>query len=236
MRKNITPKSLLYKIYLFYDLYVHHLCLKKKKSYSQHREDLFLMDYFKDKSKGFYIDIGCYHPIKYSNTALLFQKGWNGINIDMNVASIDLFNIIRPNDINICASLSDKDENVFAYYDHFFSPINSLKEKFSDFASNNISFRKHKKYEVKTTTFDKIIKTKGISIPKIDFLNIDVEGVDLEVLQGFNLDKYKPELICIEMWDIDGTINEDKHVIFLNKYGYTLLKKLGPNGIFVLKK
>ena len=50
---------------------------------------------------GKYVDIGCYHPIKYSNTALLYKKGWTGINIDLNKTSIDLFNFTRLRDKNI---------------------------------------------------------------------------------------------------------------------------------------
>ena len=133
----------------------------------------------------------------------------------MNQTSIDLFNIIRNRDINICAALSNEDKNANAYFDHFFSPINSLDKNYSDFAAKNISFRQHKKYEIKTFTFEKLIETKNITIPTIDFLNIDVEANDYEVLEGFNLSKFKPKLICIEMLDPRGKVNENKYFEYL---------------------
>ena len=65
----------------------------KKKSYSQCGEDLFIENFFKNKNYGTYLDIGAFNPIKFSNTLLLYKKGWKGINIDLNQTSIDLFNI-----------------------------------------------------------------------------------------------------------------------------------------------
>ena len=75
--------------------------------------------------------MGCYHPIKYSNTALLHNRGWQGINIDMNQTSIDLFNILRKKDKNICAEHPGVKEAI-QYLDFKFSPINTLVKKFSD--------------------------------------------------------------------------------------------------------
>ena len=69
---NIFKTGIFYKPYLYFNLYFKNKALKKRKTYSQHREDLFIDNYFKHKKNGFYLDIGCYHPIKYSNTALLF--------------------------------------------------------------------------------------------------------------------------------------------------------------------
>ena len=97
-----------YKIYLYYNLFVRHKCFIKKKQYSQWGEDQFIKDFFKDKHKGVYLDIGCYHPFAYNNTCLLFLKGWHGINVDINQTSIDLFDIARPNDTNICTTIDNK--------------------------------------------------------------------------------------------------------------------------------
>ena len=66
--------NLFYKPYLYYNLYIRHKIQNKRSSYSQFQEDLFIDNFFRNKSRGFYIDIGCYHPVKYSNTALLFNS------------------------------------------------------------------------------------------------------------------------------------------------------------------
>ena len=60
------------------------------------------MDYFNKTDSGFYVDIGCHHPKRFSNTYLLYKKGWNGINIDANKLTISLFNIFRARDKNYC--------------------------------------------------------------------------------------------------------------------------------------
>ena len=56
------------------------------------------------------MDLGAYHPMKYNNTYLLYKLGWRGINIDLNQTSIDMFNIVRKEDTNICTLISDEAE------------------------------------------------------------------------------------------------------------------------------
>lgn len=119
-----------YKFYLYYNLYYKNKIYKKRKTYSQDLEDIFINEYFKNKNCGFYIDIGCYHPIKYSNTALLYNRGWKGINIDMNSTSIDLFNIARNRDINICSAISSTNKQVTQFIDHSYSPVNTIDKNF----------------------------------------------------------------------------------------------------------
>ena len=94
-----------YKIYLYYNLYLRHKIFLNRSQYSQWGEDLFITQYFHKKNKGTYLDIGCFHPYMYSNTCLLYKKGWRGINIDINSTAIDLFNIARPKDFNICTTI-----------------------------------------------------------------------------------------------------------------------------------
>ena len=71
------------KIHLLHNIYIKHKYFIKKKSYSMDGEDLFIIDYFKHRKLGFYVDVGCYHPIHRNNTFLLHNKGWHGINIDI---------------------------------------------------------------------------------------------------------------------------------------------------------
>ena len=88
-----------YKINLFLNLIRY--SIKEKFSEDKGKHFLFLKDYFKEKKDGFYIDVGCFHPIRLSNTKFLYDKGWRGINIDISSFSIDLFNYARPDDINL---------------------------------------------------------------------------------------------------------------------------------------
>ena len=108
LRKFFLKKKLTYKIYLFYNLYIRHKAFLKRTSYSQWGEDLEIVKFFKNKKRGKYLDVGCFHPLMYSNTCLLNQNGWTGTNIDLNQTSIDLFNILRPKDRNLCRIIGSK--------------------------------------------------------------------------------------------------------------------------------
>ena len=231
----ISESSIFYKPYLYYNLYVRYKALRKRNTYSQDQEDLFINDYFKEKSNGFYIDIGCYHPIKYSNTALLYNRGWKGINIDMNQTSIDLFNILRKRDKNICAAISNTSKKTIQYFDHLFSPINTLDKNFSSIASKKLSFRKHTEKTIQTYKFNQIIQKYNINIKQIDFINIDVEAHDLEVLESIDLSIFNAKIICVEIANNQNNIKEKKLRDYLNKYNYELIKTVGLNGFFELR-
>ena len=187
IKRFLIKNNFLFNIYLIY-FYFKFNFFTKKESYSQFGEDIIINKYFKSFI-GTYVDIGCYHPIKYSNTALFYKKGWSGTNIDLNQTSISLFNFSRLRDKNILACLSSKEEWVDVYLDNEFSALNSTnKENIKNFKINNF-----KKNKIKTKIFPKIIKQK------FDFLNIDCEGNDYKILKTINLKKFKPKLICVEV-------------------------------------
>ena len=215
-RKLLDSSKLILKLYIFY-LGIKYSYFTNKKTYSQFGEDLIINNFFGDFI-GKYVDIGCYHPIKYSNTAMLHKKGWNGVNIDLNQMSISLFNACRKNDLNIVACLSDKREKVSVYMDSKFSALNSIN---SD-NSKIFKFKKFKKLTMKTKTFSELVDEN------FDFLNIDCEGNDYKILKTINLKKYKPKLINIEVSKTD----KKKIYKYLNSYGYRFLAKCSLSHIF----
>ncbi|WP_440655884.1 FkbM family methyltransferase [Candidatus Pelagibacter sp. HIMB1509] len=228
----ILPDSIFYKMYLYYNLYIRNKAYKKRKSYSQDQEDLFINSYFKNIDNGFYLDIGCYHPIKYSNTALLYNRGWRGINIDMNQTSIDLFKILRKKDKNICAAISSTNKEVTQFIDHLFSPINTIDKNFSQIISKKFKIKPFSEKNIFTNTLNEILEKYKIQITKIDFLNIDVEGHDYEVLRGINLCNFKPKIICIEIDNHEKNLNKENIQIYLKKLNYKIIKRIGFNAFF----
>ena len=174
-----------------------------KKSYSYGGCDLLINYLFREQPKGFYIDIGCQHPVSNNNTYLLHKRGWTGINIDLDDANIELFNYYRSNDINICACLSSNFSEKDLYYFHSGSPINSLEKKTVINKSN---------YTVKTintVTLDSVLQK--INLDNIDYLNLDVEGHEIDVLNGFNINFYKPKVVSVEFLDFDMSKLEFKN-------------------------
>jgi len=217
----------------YFNLYIKNKAYKKRNSYSQWGEDKFISKFFENKSFGFYVDIGCFHPIRYSNTCLLFNKGWNGINIDLNPMSIELFNIIRPKDYNLCEAISDEVKELDLYFDHNFSPINTIDKSFYDMVDKKIGFKNLSKKKIKTKTFEEI--TKDIAnLDKINFLNIDCEGHDFNVLNSVNLNKFKPDLICVETHDIHdlSKVSNIQVTKMLEKFDYKIYQRCGPSSLY----
>ena len=164
-----------------------------KKSYSFGGCDLLIDYIFKLKKKGFYLDVGCQHPVSNNNTYLLNRRGWNGINIDLDPKNIRLFNLDRPNDINICKCISSDNSNKDLFFFHPGSPINSLEKKMVKDKSNLILKK------IKTYTLNSVLE--NYNIQGIDYFNLDVEGHEIEVLKNFDIKFYKPKVVSVEFID-----------------------------------
>ncbi len=221
-----------YKLYLYYNLYIKNFYKKKTGYYSQWGEDRYISEFFKNKKKGFYFDIGCYHPIKYSNTCLLYKNGWSGVNIDANRTSIDLFNIARPKDNNICAAISDNNNLTEYFVDNIMGPVNTLDretyEKFKSVFFKNMHVRK-----IKTLKLEDI-EEHNLLIKKTDFLNIDIEGLDFKVLKQINLRNSNISLVGIETHLPNGSKTQDSDDIFryLKDHSFTIFKRVIATTLF----
>ena len=169
----------------------------RKVSFSFNAVDLIVDYIFKDQIQGIYMDIGSQHPISNNNTYLLYKRGWNGINIDLDKKNIDLFKIARPDDLNLNYAISDTEKQVDLFFYHDSSPINTLSKKVSDF--QKASVRQVKK--IRTTTLNNILEEIDLE-NRIDYMNIDVEGYEEQVLKGFNINKFKPYVVSIEYLDL----------------------------------
>lgn len=177
-------------------------------------EDTAVLNYFKDRKNGFYVDVGCYHPIHRNNTHLLHKQNWSGINIDTSQFSIDLFNYMRPKDLNYNCAISDKNENIKLFYQKELSQLSTTeKGQAESVFQGNI-----KEKEMQAFTLDEVLNRDRYKKSKIDFLDIDVEGADLKVLKGLSFDKFKPELICIEIHEKEVQLSEIYKFLVDKKY------------------
>ena len=190
--------------------------------------------FFRHKTKGVFIDVGCHHPMINNNSYPLYKRGWNGINIDIDYSAIDSFNFLRSKDTNIEIAVSDTIGNSDLYFYHNRAAKNTLsKEKGLD--AKQIR-------SIKTTTLNKIIEESIYKDQKINFLTIDVEGFELNVLRGFDFKKYKPELVVLEL--IQGGMTEFFHqnitniqnsdiYLYMIKQDYKLVNWIHDDLIFV---
>ena len=212
--------------------------IKNSKNFSQEGEDLFLIDFFKNKSEGFYVDVGAFHPFRINNTYALYKKGFRGINIDISATSIDFFNFARPDDTNLNIGASNKFENKIFFSKKNLSFHNTFSKSLAESKIQNEPFKK--KYTIECKPLTQIIDDTKFSDKKIDFLNIDAEGHDYEVLQGLDLKKYSPKIICIEISPLVDEKNKNykdtkifKHLLENN---YKLIWKGFNSFIFELNK
>tara|TARA_B100000963_G_C22622109_1_gene670457 strand:+ start:2211 stop:2939 length:729 start_codon:yes stop_codon:yes gene_type:complete len=235
LKKFFLKNKVTYKLYLYYNLYIRHKCYINRKQYSQWGEDNYIQSFFKKNVQGTYLDIGCFHPFMYSNTCLLHKKGWNGINIDINQTSIDLFKLSRPKDINICAAISDQKKESTLYFDDSFSPVNTINEKFYE-NLKNVFFKDKKIFKVQTILMEEIFN-KYKNKTNFDFINIDAEGFDFKILKQIDLEKFKVKLLAIETHNVDGTKTKDFDSIdsYLKGKNFFIFKRVGPTTLFSIK-
>jgi len=220
--KKILLKNKLF--YYFYKLLKIYRNKKPSLHFAEFGEDIFINRILKHIKYGKYVDVGCYHPYKGSLTAILYNKNWDGINIDISKTSIDLFNIVRKRDMNLNVAISNFDGEI-SYYEN--SPINqqnSLTKK------NN----EQNKIKIKCQTLNSIFEKNFMK--KFDFLNIDVEGSELEVIEGIDLIKYHPSLITIENNNLllEDYLTDNVYKKLISN-DYVFINKIGVTNFFLDK-
>lgn len=199
--------------------YIHH-----RVSFSQEGEDLVLMRMFEGQESGFYVDIGAHHPQRFSNTYLFYLKGWQGINIDAMPGSMDLFKKIRPRDINLEIAISDKEE-ILTYHEFNEPALNSFSVELSREYEKTSPYKIIKTWEIKTKPLADILESHLEVGQVIDFMSIDVEGLDYQVLVSNDWSKYRPSIILIEELSMNLKDASSKVGIFLRDQGYELFSK-----------
>ena len=207
--------------------------LKKldKNFYSQFGEDKILFELIpKNFKSGFYVDVGCFHHKKYSNTYLLHKRGWVGVNIYMEKDKIDLFNIARPGDYNFLGAISDKKDKVKIYRNQKYGVSSTINPDFLD-KKNIID-----EHVIETTTLNDVLNNSPYQNKKIDLLNIDTEGNDFKVLKSLNFKIYDPSIIVIEthLKTIEQIMQSEIY-LYLEERMYTLKSWTIYSLIFVKK-
>ncbi len=227
--------SLLEKLYLLRKTW---LTRHTRRHHSQFGEDVVINDWLdKQIRDGFYVDVGCYHPTKFSNTAFLHKRGWRGINIDMDAIKIKCFEMARPHDCNINAAVSDQKECVTVYN---FSRY-GLGSTIDPEVAKNTPMPILSTTEIETQTLTEIIDATEFRDRQIDLLTIDAEGHDFNVIRSLDMARYRPKILLTEthLTDIHQILELPMHnhleaegYCLLNWVGFTLIYALPENGLF----
>ena len=173
------------------------------RSYSQYGEDLIINDFFKRyfDIKGNYLDIGAFHPKMISNTHLLHTLGWRGTIIDLDDFKIDLFKRNRKGKVNtlkrvVIPGYSGQKKSYSVYkFKKPFSEIDTLDRKVAEEITSRLGLEFIEE-KVESVGINDLLKEQ-----KFNFVNIDIEGVDEEVILSIDFNNIKlPELIVFESW------------------------------------
>ena len=192
-------------------------------SFSKSGEDLLLSKILQNFKSGTYVDIGCWDPIKASNTYYFYLRGYKGICIDPNPQLKDGFSKYRKSDKLITCGVG-LDNSVLDYYmiKHDGS-MNTFDPKFIE--ENNLQNSVEKILKIPIRPLEEILREECVPKQELLFFDIDVEGYDLQVLQSNDWDHFKPYAVMVESTlsvkeDMESEING-----FLEEKGYKILAK-----------
>ncbi len=189
-------------------------------SYSEYQEDFWIMSNLPLPKHGFYLDIGCGDPVHNSNTAFLRDHGWQGIGVDGNPNLVH-----RWNEVNapfISCVIAERTGCIGFRIDEKEPAMSRI-----DDAAQGTYCR----------TLENLL-TQRFQIGKIDFLSIDVEGAEFDVLREMDFQKHQPSVIVAEYSTLqnDVTVKEDMRVrdMLIGNGAYKMVHKTVANMIYAL--
>jgi len=188
-------------------------------SYSQYGEDLILWDYFKGKPDGLFVEIGANHPTALNNTWFFEQRGWRGILIEPLPDRCRELRQLRHRSQIIEAALGAPENRGTAAF-----------KVAAEQASSGLVLKPDIKclgeITVTLTTLDDVLA--AAANPKIDFITLDVEGTELDVLRGFSLERHRPLVLLVEDHWRSPCLH--RH---LGVRGYRIVRRTGVNSWYV---
>jgi FkbM family methyltransferase len=204
-----------------------------KKSYSQEGEDMILSRIFDGQKQGFYVDVGAHHPKRFSNTYFFYKQGWTGITIEPNPDASRLFAIERPRDINLQCGISELEtELTYYYFDE--SALNTFDYQVVKSRLDTTPYKLIYQAPVPVFRLETIFKKHLSLSQRIDFLTIDVEGLDYEVLRSNDWGLFRPACIVVEELNTDLMQAANGEIAaFLRDCGYKVFAKTYNSIIFL---
>lgn len=209
----------------------------KKVSYSQTGEDLiirFIFDILGVPHPSF-LDIGAHHPRYLNNTAVFYDAGSRGVNVEPDPELFKQFPRERPKDNNLNIGISDK-EGVADFY------------IMSEPTLNTFSKNEAEKYQKDGYAIDRVIKVNTKSINTVlhntlrlapDFMNLDAEGINLDILKTMDFKKFEPKVICVETISFSRTgrgVKDQELINYIIDKGYMIYADTYINSIFIKER
>lgn len=195
-------------------------------------EDCVLLSLFAGQKAGFYIDVGAFHPICYSNTHQLSKLGWTGINIEPNPESFQLFPKLRPRDVNLNLAVSREGGHLDFVCDGMYSGF--CNEEYSEFRDNflkdSAAANAKPRVRVEVRPLSQVVAEHVPQGRVVDLISVDCEGADLAVLQSADWAVFRPRVVLVEDHSNspDGEIEE-----LMREQGYLHYCRIGLTRFFL---
>jgi FkbM family methyltransferase len=201
-------------------------------AYSSEGEDLIMKRIFDNKTNGVYVDVGAHHPFRVSNTYLFYKMKWTGINIDPMPGSKALFDRYRPSDVNLEMGVSAIRQHLT--YHIFNEPaLNTFSTAKVEEYTQDPKYQVIKEKKIETWPLADILDHYLPSGRSIDFLTIDAEGLDMDVLRSNNWEKYRPTYILVESDPfLLSNMQHSELGQFMQQAGYAIFAKTYYTYIF----
>jgi FkbM family methyltransferase len=167
-------------------------------SYAQNGEDVVLSRAFADQEFGFYVDIGACHPVEDSVTLRFYERGWHGVNVEPDQELYAAFTQARPRDANLCCAIGRTRGRIE------FHPTDTRGHGTLDGALASGHSAGRPAVRVPTILLSDVIDCHGPDGGQIDFLKVDVEGWEAEVIASGDWARHRPRVLVIEAVDDKG--------------------------------
>ncbi|HEV3384893.1 MAG TPA: FkbM family methyltransferase [Gemmata sp.] len=203
-------------------------------SCGQTGEDMVIRAILNDVDRGFYVDIGAYHPVGFSNTYHFYLRGWRGLNVDASPDAMQLFNRLRPRDINVQACVDEKAgvEKDFHIFDR--PALNTITEAGLKAGLVTHGAKLEKTIRLVTRSVNDLLAEHVPADQPIHFLTMDVEGLDNALLQSLDFNRYRPWVICFE--DREASANRETPAIRMMKDRGYAVAGLTPLSVIMKKE
>lgn len=205
--------------------------------YSQEGEDMILRSLFAGEKgyKGFFVDIGAHHPVRFSNTLYFYRRGWRGINVEPTPSAIKAFQLFRSRDINLNLGVGESKTSMKFYC--FNEPaLNSFSKEVSDrIVRESKKYKVIKEVDVEVLPLSEILENYLPKGTTIDFMSIDVEGLDYQVLCSNNWEKFKPTYILAEEHVGLHELGSSSIYQLLTSKGYVVVAKTPRTVVYQLQ-
>lgn len=189
-------------------------------TYSQFGEDITAQNLLRNVQSGFYVDVGAHHPLRHSNTAALHILGWQGVTVEPVRAQHEAFTRMRPHATNLRAAIHNDHDSVTIYKFRKGLANTIIPERGRELAETHDAQGEE---TVPALSLNDLFERHVPADTHVNYLTVDIEGYDVPAILAFDLDRHRPDVICVEIYRPDMlALGQDPVVRHLTDHGYQL--------------